>query len=228
MNMSGSLSMDINQVCEFEFILSIASLLDTKLSFHVDLHLFNDSSVPDPRSFLVYSSDETEQFYGFGESFSYFNLKGLRVPVLVSEQGVGRGEQPITDYLNTEVARGVGGDWYTTYAPKPIYMTSYNNCLVLAGSDVSFFDLRQPDRVAVEVWDSSFGGWLVAGLSLLDLVEGVTSITGRQSVLPEWTQRGAVVGLEGGTANVSAIVRSLQEHGVPLAGEPGPDLHLRR
>ena len=64
-----------------------------------------------PRIFLNYWCSINEiGFYGFGESFTYFNLKGYKVPILVSEQGVGRGEQPITTVLNKETP-GVGGGW---------------------------------------------------------------------------------------------------------------------
>jgi hypothetical protein len=62
-----------------------------------------------PRTVLTFRCEERRVF-GFGESFSHFNLKGRRVPILVSEQGVGRGEQPITATLNRQTP-GVGGDW---------------------------------------------------------------------------------------------------------------------
>jgi hypothetical protein len=105
--------------------------------------LTNDGkiSLTNPRTFLTYACEKDENFYGFGESFSFFNLKGRNVPILVSEQGVGRGEQPITDTLNTDVAQGVGGAWYTTYAPKPIYITNHNRTVMLNNSEVSFFNL---------------------------------------------------------------------------------------
>lgn len=54
---------------------------------------------------------------------------------------------------------------------------------------------------------------------MLDAVEAVTSVTGRMRGLPEWTQQGAVVGLEGGTRNVTEIVDRMYEAGVPMAGE---------
>ena len=107
-----------------------------------DIFIHNNQNIlTNPRTFLTYSCISDENFYGFGESFSYFNLKGKIVPILVSEQGVGRGEQPITDYLNTNVSQGVGGTWYTTYAPKPIYITNYNRTFMLNNSEVSFFNL---------------------------------------------------------------------------------------
>lgn len=61
---------------------------------------------------------------------------------------------------------------------------------------------------------------------MVEAVRVVTAVTGRQAPLPEWTQLGAIVGLEGGTANVSAIVESLYSAGVPLAGKVARSKHL--
>lgn len=52
------------------------------------------------RVFLTYASSRDERFYGFGEQFSRMEFKGRRVPVLVQEQGIGRGDQPITFAAN--------------------------------------------------------------------------------------------------------------------------------
>jgi hypothetical protein len=49
---------------------------------------------------ITYSSHKEERFYGFGEQFSHFDMKGKRVPILVQEQGLGRGDQPITAAAN--------------------------------------------------------------------------------------------------------------------------------
>jgi hypothetical protein len=110
-----------------------------------------DALFHNARSILTYHCEVDEDFYGFGESFSYFNLKGRNVPILVSEQGVGRGEEPITDYLNTNVAQGVGGTWYTTYAPKPVYITNFNRTLYLNNSEVSFVNLTHSGDLVGEI-----------------------------------------------------------------------------
>lgn len=52
------------------------------------------------RVFITYSSERDERFYGFGEQFSHMEFKGRRVPILVQEQGIGRGDQPITFAAN--------------------------------------------------------------------------------------------------------------------------------
>jgi hypothetical protein len=59
-----------------------------------------EMKVAEPAQFnrvcLTYSSEGNERFYGFGEQFSHMDFKGKRVPILVQEQGIGRGDQPIT------------------------------------------------------------------------------------------------------------------------------------
>lgn len=57
------------------------------------------------------------------------------------------------------------------------------------------------------------------GSDWLHLIEIITSQTGRApNILPQWTQIGAVVGLEGGTDNVTKIFNRLIEVDVPIAG----------
>ena len=50
---------------------------------------------PYDRIYLTYASPE-ERFFGFGTQFTYFDMKGRIVPILIREQGIGRGEQPVT------------------------------------------------------------------------------------------------------------------------------------
>ena len=56
---------------------------------------------------LVYGCAADEQLYGFGAQYSKFNVKGTRLPVFLSEQGVGRGLQPLT-YLLDLLSPGAG------------------------------------------------------------------------------------------------------------------------
>ena len=60
---------------------------------------------------------------------------GHRVPILVAEQGIGRGAEPTTTALNW-IADGTGGDSLTTYAPKPLYMTNHNRSMIFENSQV--------------------------------------------------------------------------------------------
>jgi hypothetical protein len=191
----------------------------TSLEFSVATRLY-DTAITNIHTIFSYGCYESESFFGFGEQFTYFNLTGRVVPILVSEQGVGRGLQPITNYLNSEISPGVGGDWYTSYAPKALYVTDFNRSLLLDTNDVSFFDLTQTvsKTVSIDIWTSSFTGKVMLAHNWLDLIECITLFTGRMKSLPLWTQQGAIVGLEGGTENVTKIVQSLLDGGVKIAG----------
>jgi len=74
-------------------------------------------------------------------------------------------------------------------------------------------------RVQIEVWSLQLLGFLMHSSTMLGAIEAITELTGRQKVPPVWTQTGAVVGLEGGTANVTGIVDRMYAAGVPMAGE---------
>ena len=103
------------------------------------------------RLFLTSESNPDEHFFGFGEQFTYFDMKGKRVPIWVSEQGVGRGEQPLT-FCADLTNGGAGGNAFTSYAPMPLYITSQMRNFFLWNTNFSVFDLRQLDRVQVELW----------------------------------------------------------------------------
>lgn len=167
------------------------------------------------RIFLNYWCDPEESFHGFGVQYTHWNLKGRRIPIFVAEQGIGRGLQPITSVLNI-VGDGAGGDWTTTYAPKPAYITSQNRSILFENTEAMYFDLRDDDAVVAEVWGLSMSGYIFVGDSLPALIEEITAITGRMKPLPKWTQEGAVVGLEGGTKDVNHILDKLIAAEVPV------------
>ncbi|KAJ8760093.1 hypothetical protein K2173_010949 [Erythroxylum novogranatense] len=165
---------------------------------------------------ITYSSDSNEKFYGFGEQFSHMDFKGKRVPILVQEQGIGRGDQPITFAANL-VSYRAGGDWSTTYAPSPFYMTSKMKSLYLEGYDYSVFDLTRQDRVQIQIHSNSVWGRILHGNSPLELLECFTETIGRPPELPKWIISGAVVGMQGGTEAVRKMWDKLEAYGVPIS-----------
>jgi alpha-glucosidase len=180
---------------ELEYALTASPVGDHQLQLR--------ARVADPafdRVQLTYQSDADEGFYGFGEQFSHFDLKGRRVPILVTEQGIGRGRQPITWLV--DLVAGAGGDWHTSYAPVPHYITTRGRSLFLENGELSVFDLREADRVRVEVLASELRARIVHGDDPLALIREYTAYAGRMRPLPDWVHHGAVIGLQGGTARV--------------------------
>lgn len=74
-------------------------------------HLQLNFSIPDDSPYnqlrLSYGCAEDEHFYGFGAQYSKFDMKGNRLPLFLSEQGVGRGLEPLTAILDA-VSKGAG------------------------------------------------------------------------------------------------------------------------
>jgi alpha-glucosidase len=167
------------------------------------------------RSFLMGAALPGEQFFGFGAQFSRFNLTGLRVPVWVQEQGIGRGRQPLTTVINA--AAGSGGSWHSTYAAVPHFLTTALRSFHLEGHAYSIFDLRTPGRVQVEVFDSTLRAALIGGERPADLIAAYTAETGRMRRPPAWLLDGAVAGMQGGTARVRAVWEQLRKHGTPVS-----------
>ncbi len=181
-------------------------------------HLRFDLQIKNPswnRSYLIYAAAPDEGFYGFGEQFSRFDMRGEKLPIFVMEQGIGRGAQPIT--LGADLTAKAGGKWWTSYASVPHYITSRLRSLALENYEYSSFDLRDDEIVIVEVFAPRMTGRIFAGDSPLKLIEEYTEFSGRMRVLPDWIHRGAIVGMQGGSEKVRAVYGRLKELGTPLA-----------
>lgn len=165
---------------------------------------------------LVSRADPEEHVFGFGEQFTYLDLKGQRVPILVEEQGIGRGAQPLTALVNL-VSPGSGGGPLSTYAAVPFWISSRLGAGYLENTEPAFVDLTQPDVTTVELLGTELrGAWLDAE-SPSSALEIYTRHAGRMQPLPDWIGQGAVLGVQGGTDVVRAKLARVREHGVPVA-----------
>ncbi len=177
-----------------------------------------DTSVDHPsydRVYLTYASAPEERFFGFGTQYTYFDLKGHMVPIFIQEQGIGRGEQPITWAADWKA--GAGGTPYNSGACVPHYVTSKMRSLFLENYEYSSFDLREKDRVQIGVFSSRMRGQILSGETPAELIEQYTEYSGRMRPLPEWILGGAVVGLQGGTDKVLQMSDKLASLDAPVA-----------
>ncbi|GLT40827.1 hypothetical protein SLA2020_149320 [Shorea laevis] len=181
-----------------------------------ELNVTSSTSTEFNKVCLTYASEGNEIFFGFGEQFSHMDFKGKRVPIFVQEQGIGRGDQPATFAANL-VSYRAGGDWSTTYAPSPFYMTSKMRSLYLEGYNYSVFDLTKQDRVQVQIHGNAVQGRILHGNTPTEIIEHFTETIGRPPVLPEWLISGAVVGMQGGTEAVRRIWDELTNYKVPIS-----------
>ena len=183
----------------------------------LELALALDGADPElDRVALSVRAGEDERFLGFGVQYSVLEMSGRAVPIWVREQGIGRGQEPVTSLVDA-FYRGSGGDWHTSYAPLPFTLTSAGRALSLDGSRYAVFDFTGEGAARIEQWSSALDARLWVADRPLELIEGFTGRTGRMAPLPAWTGQGAVVRMSGGSDAVRARVAALQDAGVPLA-----------
>jgi alpha-glucosidase len=165
---------------------------------------------------LAGASSPGESVHGFGAQ-TRWNLKGATVPVLSREQGVGRGDPGITEAQNA-LRPPQGGDESATYAVVPQYVTSRDRGLFLTDTEYSAFDLRSARAIRTQLWSRTLHAQILRGNSPAALIRAYTQYAGRMRPMPAWVDRGAIVGIQGGTDVVRQRVAQLQAAGVPLAG----------
>lgn len=158
--------------------------------------------------------------HGFGEQFAPFDLSGRLIPIVVREQGIGRGEQPVTAVLNL-ARNGVGGTDAMTYAAWPSFVTGDVRGVELDptqdGSHAfAVADTRDRATVALTSWHPQLTARLTADTDPRDLIERRSSSQNRPE-LPDWLFSGAVLGIQGGTQEVRDAVDDLLGAGADLS-----------
>lgn len=159
--------------------------------------------------------------HGFGEQFTDFDLDGTLLPIIVREQGVGRGEQPLT-FLADLTNNGAGGTEAMTYAAWTSWVTGDLKGVRLdphapESHAPAVADMRTPGRIGLEVHAGRIRAELTSASTPIDLIAAQQAPAHRPD-LAEWTGEGAIIGVQGGTDKVRATVADLQAVGTQIAG----------
>ena len=159
--------------------------------------------------------------HGFGEQFTDFDLDGRLLPIVDREQGVGRGEAPITSLADL-TNHGAGGTEDMTYAAWPSFVTDDLRGLrldaaVASSTAFAVADTRDPDAVSLELWSPSLSAQASAAGSPARLIAAQQAGDVRRP-LAGWATRGAIVGLQGGTGEVRRELDRLLDAGANVSG----------
>ena len=174
------------------------------------------------------SHNDHDKYGGLGLQYSVGDFAGHRIPLTVGEQGVGRGQQPLTDVMDRQHG-GAGGTMYSSYAPVPMYVTDGLMAGYVSTTNPTWLDLTRKERIVWEtvgladreLYGPIAGGVLFEGKGgdMYGLMKKVTEITGRFRKPPKWSYgKGAIVGVQGGEDVVLGKIKKLKDGGVPVAG----------
>lgn len=210
--LSGSFA---DQGCGLRWTMRLSPLDAERLSFAVTVA--GAPAGEHSRIFVRYASRPEEHFYGFGMQFSELDLKGRMLPILTQEQGVGRGLSPLSTAVELLGGKGVAGDWWTSYGTVPHYITSDLRSVYLENTEFAAIDLRHPSEVRIAIMADRLAGAVLVGRDYPKLIEVYTRYAGRMQPLPAWVDRGAIIGVQGGTARVRRVYQTLKESGVPIS-----------
>lgn len=177
------------------------------------------------RFWLHCVADSNEHIYGCGEQFSKLDLKKLKVPLWVQEQGVGRGHDLITFLAN--VLYGAGGAWYTTYYPQPTFVSSNNYFVHCNASSYAEFSFRKKEHI-LHFWQIPES--IVIGVynTPVECIKAVGDLLGRQPRLPQWVHDGMWLGVQGGTDVVKKKLQDALDAGVKVSAVWAQDWVGRR
>ena len=192
--------------------LRFTALDDRQLAFTLEA----DSNGPDPinRLRLSIRRRQTHRIFGFGEQLTHVDAAGQRIPIISQEPGIGRGVQPLTWLMNTFF--GAGGSTVHSNAPAAHYLTSDMSSLYLTNTEYVEFDCTADTRMTITAHTGRLEGRILYGASPLELIEVYTRYAGRMPALPEWLNKGAIIGMQGGTEAVQRMASALEANDVPV------------
>jgi sulfoquinovosidase len=115
--------------------LSLQSDGSPSLKFCLQAEATIGSGYSPNRAYLSWFTDSSEQFFGLGEQYSIHGLRGRRVPIFTTEQGVGRGLQPLSKIINSNSPlHNAAGNWHTTYTAIGHYVSSHLRSVAVHGT----------------------------------------------------------------------------------------------
>ena len=170
---------------------------------------------PADRLYVTAALEPGEGVHGFGAQSAGWDLRGSRIALIPREQGIGRGEQPLSFLI--DVAAQAAGGQDTTYLVSGVNVTDQARSIAYRGTAISSADLRPDDRMVWEVWSDRADFAVVAAATPGAALVVQAEWAGTPTAPPAWTQTGLIAGLKGGTDEVRQKIGVLQEAGVPLS-----------
>lgn len=151
--------------------------------------------------------------FGGGIQFSHVNLDGHKVPLLVEEQGIGRGDRGVSGYTRLV---GAAGSEFATYFPYPVFWTPDGHGVLINSYAAGEMDFTDPEWVTLSIHAPGVELIVFHPASTAEFIKTYTGLNGRLQALPDWAF-GTILGVQGGVSRVDSMLDILEAHRVPVS-----------
>lgn len=172
------------------------------------------------RYWITLPTMQKEHFYGCGETFSRFDLRGEKVRIWVAEH---QNSNRISRKIISEKLRGKRPSQvqdfskYESYYVQPTFVSSEKYYVHVDGTSYMEFDFRRDGEVTIHMRENA--PIIIEGAdSFEELSQRLTARLGRQRELPDWIYDGVILGMQEGTDVVERKLAEAEKSGLPVAG----------
>ncbi|MBQ4473630.1 MAG: alpha-glucosidase [Lachnospiraceae bacterium] len=169
---------------------------------------------------LVLPSDASERFYGCGETYSKFNLKGEKVRIWVAEhQNASRISKKIIrgKIFGPQPKHILPFGEYESYYVQPTYVSSKRYFIHADVTSYCEFDFRKENTTAL-MFNEEPVLHIGHAESFPELSRKLAGVLGTPKDLPDWIFDGAILAVQEGTARIEEKIARAREAGVPICG----------
>ncbi len=174
---------------------------------------------PVNRFWITFPADPSEHIYGTGETFSEWDLKGLKVRIFTAEH---QNAKRIEAKREREKREGKDPDHtlpfseYESYYVQPTFVSSDKYFVFADTSRFMMFDFEKPEETTLYLQEPP-RIIMHEEESFPELSKALRDLLGGQRKLPDWVYDGAIMAVQRGAREVERKIRILKEAGVRTA-----------
>lgn len=175
---------------------------------------------PDWKKEYTFPVKASEHFYGCGETFSKFDLKGEKVRIWVAEH---QNSDMISKKILREQIDGkqpkkiLPFSCYESYYAQPTFVSSEKYYIHVNGTSYMEFDFTKENEVTLRMLEDA--EVIMEKADSFELLsEKMSAALGRQPRLPDWVYDGVILAVQTGNETVEQKVQTARNYGVSVVG----------
>ena len=165
---------------------------------------------------VAYKNIEQEIYSGIGTQVTNMNLNGKRFMSLSQEQGHGKGKQPIT-WIGNKLGKGAGGLENFSYSAIPHYISNKNRSFWVNTKHHVHFDFTKVAGTFILSSRPEINIRINHHATPKLLLAEFAKQFGVMKPLPDWTHKGAMLGIQGGSKKIIKALADLNKHNAKIS-----------